>query len=204
MLVIDAADYVAKTNPVFCNDLQDFAKVCADAGSLRIIFVSSEGAALPLMHVSSAWSRMLKPPYEVPDIGSEEAVAFLVRRGLDRSRAVEAVRDITGGRFSLLLDVASKPSVKSIMANRHRLDIRTDTTLLEPSLTPHHPFFRERCTSKITTIEALLSRDKIDALLKANILAAHPDGTYTTHARHVEVFLCDAVGVLTEVKHGHE
>ena len=173
MLVIDAADNVAKTNPVFFNDLQDFAKVCADAGSLRIIFVSSEGAALPLMHLSSAWSRMLKPPYEVPDIGSEEAVAFLVRRGLDRSRAVEAVRDITGGRFSLL----------------------------------HHPLFRELCTSKITTINAaiaLLSRDKIDALLKANILAAHPDGTYTTHARHVEVFLCDAVGVLTEVKHGHE
>lgn len=105
--------------------------------------------------------------------------------------------------MALSLDVANKASVKSIVAIRRGLDIRT--ALLELGLTPHHPFFRELCTFKITTsYEALLSRDKMDALLKANILAAHPDGTYTTHARHVEAFLCDAAGVLTEVKHGRE
>ena len=200
VLVIDAADYIAKQEPIFFARLQDFAKVCADAGSLRIVFVSSEGVALPLMKLSSAWSRAL-PPYEVQDIGDLEAVEYLVERGVDRPRAEEAVRDITGGRFALLLYVASAASVKSIKAIRHELNTRTDTALLELGLTPNHPFFRELCTLKTTSNAAisLLSKDKIDALLKANIIAAHPDDTYSTHARHVEVFLRDAFGVLAEV-----
>ena len=207
VLVIDAADYIAKKAPVFFNDLQDFAKVCADAGSLRIVFVSIEGVALPLMQLSSAWTRAL-PPYEVQDIGDHEAVDYLVERGVDRPRAEEAVRDITGGRFALLLHVASAASVKSIQAIRHELDIKTGSDLKLMGLIPAHAFFRALVTTKrIERVAALdlLPRDTIDALLKANILAAHPDdGTYTTHARHVEVFLRDAFLVLTEAEHGHE
>ena len=31
------------------SDLQNFAKVCADMGTLRVVFVSSEGIVLPLV-----------------------------------------------------------------------------------------------------------------------------------------------------------
>ena len=56
VLVIDAADFVAKEDSHFLEQLQNFAKVCADMGTLRVIFVSSDGSLLPVMRASSAWS----------------------------------------------------------------------------------------------------------------------------------------------------
>ena len=39
----------------------------------------------------------------------------------------------------------------------------------------------------------LMEQEKISALLGLNILAAHPDGTYTFHSRHVESFFVGEV-----------
>lgn len=53
-LVLDAMDLVAKDDPAFFLVLQNFAKASADAGTLRVVFVFSDGAALPLLLSSSA------------------------------------------------------------------------------------------------------------------------------------------------------
>ena len=202
VLVIDHVEYIAKNNPAFFTDLQEFAKACAHAGSLRIVFVLSEGPSppLPLMQASSAWSHAL-PPFEIPDIDDHEATEYLVDSGLDRSRAAEAVRDITGGRFILLLSIANEARIKSIESIRHVHDISTSVALICLGLTPLHALFRELSTSKRVeggVARALLHKQKLDALLKANVLAFHPDGTYTAHARHVEVFLRDALASAAE------
>jgi hypothetical protein len=42
-------DLVAKKDAVFFSDLQDFAKACADNGNLRVVFIFSDGNALPLL-----------------------------------------------------------------------------------------------------------------------------------------------------------
>lgn len=82
--------------------LQDFAKACADGALL--VFVFSDGHALPMLQSSSASSRTERV-YEVGDISDQDVVAFVrahcggVR---DEAQAQELVRTITGGRFNLL------------------------------------------------------------------------------------------------------
>jgi hypothetical protein len=191
VLVIDAVDFVAKEDPAFFLQLQDFAKVCADMGTLRVVFVSSEGVVLPLMRASSAWSRAL-PPFEVQDIDDALAVDYLVDRGMAHPMAEEAVRTVTGGRFALLLHVASAAVVKPIADIRNELDIRTDSTLKELGFSPTHELFRALiAVGRFPSNKALdlLLPAELAALLKANIIALHPDGAYTVHARHVESFL---------------
>ena len=76
VLVIDAADRLAKEYPAFLGTLQDFAKDCADSKTLRVVFVSSDGAALPLLMARSARSRMARP-YEVGEVSDDQAVVHL-------------------------------------------------------------------------------------------------------------------------------
>jgi len=193
VLIIDAADYLAKKRPGFFSDLQDFAKVCADAGSLRVVFVSSEGAALPLMRASSAWSRLLKPPFEVHDISDDAAREFLVSRGMDAPGAAEeAVRTVTGGRFALLLDAASAAAAaKPVSAMREELHVATNVVLKGVGLAPGHALFHALVARGRVKSDAALDlapADALAALLRANVLALHPDGSYAFHARHVESF----------------
>ncbi len=113
VLVIDAADRVAQYDPKFFFVLQDFAKDCADKGILRVVFVSPEGVALPVLESSSAWSRALSP-IEEGEISDEDAVKYLESEGVIHDDAVDAVKNITGGRFSLLTDkVARRKSTRN-------------------------------------------------------------------------------------------
>ena len=57
VLVIDAADFIAKRDPVLMRSLQDFAKGQADKDGIRIVFASCEGPTLPLMMASSSIER---------------------------------------------------------------------------------------------------------------------------------------------------
>ena len=192
MLVIDAADYVAKKDPAFFRDLQDFAKASADAGALRVVFVSSEGVALPLMRASSAWSRALKPPYEVQDIDDAAAVAYLVSRRVAPPVAEEVVRTVTGGRFALLLDAAGAMPLLSVAAMRTELDVATNATLIKLGLVPTHAFFAELVAAGRVMSDAALTQlpaAALAALLADNVIALHTDGAYTVHSRHVEAFL---------------
>ena len=52
-LVLDAMDVIAKNDAAFFGEVQGFAKACADGGILRIVFIFSDGDALPLLLSSS-------------------------------------------------------------------------------------------------------------------------------------------------------
>ena len=82
-LVLDGVDYIAKGDEKFMGLLQDFAKNCADAGDLRVVFVSSDGTAPAFMMGRSAWSRAANPSRtEVGDIPDADARTFLVSSGV--------------------------------------------------------------------------------------------------------------------------
>src|SRR6185369_13567907 len=49
VLVLDQVDHIAKSDPKFLGILQDFAKNCADRGTLVIVFIASEGLVLQIM-----------------------------------------------------------------------------------------------------------------------------------------------------------
>ena len=95
-------DRVAEDDPAFFLVLQAYAKTCADNDSLRIVFVFSDGAALPLLLSSSAASRC-GDVYEVGEIDDAAAAAYVVERfGRDAAWAAELVATVTGGRFAAL------------------------------------------------------------------------------------------------------
>ena len=73
-LVLDGVDGIAEEGPQFLDMLQTFAKAAADAGVLRVVFVSSDDTA------PARWSRAAVP-VEVPvgDISDAEALNFLVK-----------------------------------------------------------------------------------------------------------------------------
>jgi hypothetical protein len=181
-------DLLAKKDKLFFSDLQDFAKRGADSGSLRVVFVSSEGVALPLLKASSAWSRA-GGAYEVQDLPDGLAVSFLEGQGVPFERATRVVRDITGGRLSLLLHLASTsvPDDATILT----LDDETQGGLLDAGVQPDHELFKALSDSDhigCSVAKKLVGQTALDALLAANILAVHPNSTYSFHSRHTAVF----------------
>jgi len=128
VLVLDQIDRIAKQDPRFLGILQDFAKDCADKGTIVIVFIASEGLVpqimkcrdvmifniliymvefllniIPIFTARSAWSRAIT--LDVGDIADKEAVKFLQDSGIDEKKAEDAVKYLTGGRFTLLKEV---------------------------------------------------------------------------------------------------
>jgi len=71
------------------------------------------------------------------------------------------------------------------------LDRGTKEAIALEGITEDHTFFKHLVQHR--TIDNgnainLLPFDKIQALLKRNVLAAHPNKTYTFHSRHVQTF----------------
>ena len=190
-LVIDAADLVAKKSEEFFHDLQEFAKKCADKKTMSVVFVSSEGVVLPLLMRASSWSRA-HDPFEVGDIPDVDAVTYLVKRGVPRDRAEDAVRTITGGRLALLIRYVGSHATKTNDQIRTELETDTGSALLKEALAADHALFRRlAAVGRLNKreAEALVGASKLEALLTSNVLSAHPDRTYTFHARHVEIFI---------------
>ena len=190
VLVIDDADIIAKENPAFLTLLQTAAKNGADTGTLRIVFVSSEGHALPLLQAHSHWSR--GRVHEVGDIEDEEAVKYLVDvKEVDETRASEAVEKITGGRFALLNEFARDSQKKTNEAILEELHDTTKERLLLLGVKADHELFQ-----MILHPEPLRSADaarlvgikNLDALAKGNIITIHNNGIVTFNSRHVESF----------------
>jgi hypothetical protein len=194
VLIIDSAERLAKKYPAFFEELQDFAKDRTDEGSLRVVFVSSDGSVLEQLQSRSAKSRMRKPPFEVGDVSDKEAVEFLKGNGVAEEQAEEAVRDITGGRFELLNDYLRVWRSAGNDATRQELFGETKKSLRLAGLSAHHELFRALVSGQRVKILSarLLFGDMADttlrALLDKNIIAAHPDLTLTFHSRHVESF----------------
>ena len=85
---------------------------------------------------------MLKPPFEVQDIGDDDAIEYLLGRSIARSVAEGAARTITGGRFSLLIDVASATANKPIAGITEELDDRAQSEVMVLKISPTHALFR--------------------------------------------------------------
>jgi hypothetical protein len=191
VLIIDGVELFAEKNPEFLANLQDFAKDRTDEGSLRMVFVSSDGSVLEQFQRRSAWSRA-HDPFEVGDISDKEAVEFLTRKGVAEEKAEEAVRDITGGRFELLNDYLHVS--ESNDAKRQQLFNETKKSLRLAGLSAHHELFRTLVAQKYVRDDPArdLCGDQHDQILRSlldmNIIAAHPDYTFTFHSRHVESF----------------
>lgn len=195
VLVIDGVDNIARKDADFFRALQLFAKECSTMGSLRIVFVLSEGRTLQTLRESSAWLSA-GMPFEVQDIDDDLAVAHLVSQGVVRPEAQEAVRTLAGGRFTLLSRVASSMPRQSLAAIKSELDVWTSVALITAGIAPTHGLFRELLAAgRVSSCEARTHLSDwggpktLDALLAAHILDLHHNGDCTAHARYIEVFL---------------
>jgi hypothetical protein len=194
VLIFDSSERIAKASPAFLAELQEFAKDMTDSGILRVVFVSSDGSVLAQLRGRSAWSRALKPPFEVGDISDADAVEFLKGKGVEEEQATEAVRDITGGRFALLTDYLSAyKSVGNKVALREFWNSIEEQLSERVKLPPDHAFFRkmvEQGCVDSATARSLVSEETRKALLSGNIVAAHYARTQalTFHSRYVETF----------------
>ena len=193
VLVIDSADVLAKKDPAFLEYLQDFAKNCADMGCLRIVFISSDGSALPLLMSRSAWSRAKEPAFEIGEISTKDAIHYLEERGVPTDLATRAVDTITGGLFTSLINfVSNYQEGKALDDIVIEMDGRTKKALLTFGFNVNHPVFLHLTAHKRIRSEVCLkmnmTREQIQLLVDNNILATHPDGTLTFHDRHVEVW----------------
>jgi hypothetical protein len=188
VLVIDAADRAVTENAELLFDLQNFAKDCADAGTLRVVFVSSEGVALPLLQSRSAWSRAMQP-LEVGQISDQEAVDYLQKRGVAPGDALDAVKTISGGRFSLLVAKTSRrQSNEEWLAE---LEGHVKGRLKRRGLSTTHKAFSallKGSAHETTLLECGLSSGDLEYLVKENILSRHSDGSFSFQARYVQKF----------------
>ena len=191
VLVVDSADRIAKKNPDFLGELQDFAKDCADDGNLRIVFISSDGSALPLMMARSSWSRAKKPPFEFGEIPDDPAVEYLTKKGVREDEAKVAVANLTGGLFVSLNDFATS-SLEGMTYEQlvEQRDSALAKKLRRLKVAPDHAMFQQlvKCKSVRTGDDLGMAESQVDLLLLDNILAAHPNETYTFHDRHTAVW----------------
>jgi hypothetical protein len=193
VLIIDGAERLAQKNPEFLAKLQRFAKDRTDEGSLRMVFVSSDGSVLEQLQSRSAWSRA-RDPFEVCDISDKEAVEFLKGQGVEQEKAEEAVRDITGGRFELLRKFVESWAANGTESTRQELYDKIRKDLDAMKIDERHELFRTLVsqTSLKERPARLLLGDRADTtlrtLLDKNIISAHPNLTFTFHSRHVESF----------------
>ena len=190
VLVLDGMDLVAKEDPAFFLKMQDFAKKSADMGTLNVMFVISNGHALPLLQSSSAITRA-GVIYEVGDISDEEATKWLIKEyAVNDTKAAALVHQIAGGCFPLLTMCGI--SKKSVGAISEELDTKTEEDLQQAGVSPDALLFRSLLSLKrIKRNKALemLPEAQVQELLSLNILFAHPDRTYSLHDRHVERFM---------------
>lgn len=199
-LVIDAADIIAKQDPAFFRVLQGVAKAGGDkTRKFNLAFVLNEGAALSLLEDNGIKSRMSRP-FEVGDISDAEAAVFLVGRyGVAREVADTIVASYTGGRFALLNSVGDDMkrgiSFEEICKVAHKA---LDKNLTDLGIDVDHELFKLLVKDKrYDTNEARklkgMSANILDQLVKHNILALHPNETYTFQSRYVETFFARSI-----------
>jgi len=136
VLVIDNVNRLVVDAPQILRELQDFAKDHADRSDVIVVFVSSEGIAPRFLQGRSSWSRA-EAPYEIGDIGECEAEKFLVARGVNEADAKKAVKEVAGGRFKLLNQVAggfSKGKTYEVTKKEILADVRRELEGLDYAL----------------------------------------------------------------------
>ncbi|RIB30803.1 P-loop containing nucleoside triphosphate hydrolase protein [Gigaspora rosea] len=195
VLVLDQVDRIAKRDPMFFEILQDFAKDCADRGTLVIVFIASDGLVPRVMQSRSAWSRA-KIPFEVGDISDDEAMEFLQGSGIDKKNAEDVVKYLTGGRFILLRDFQKESRYDAnskILFSELKKEMFTqiERSLDTVDLPVNHKFFIKLIETKhmdIKQAKTIIPLNMIRKLVEANIIKEHEDRTVSFHSRYIETY----------------
>lgn len=104
------------------------------------------------------------------------------------------VKNITGTRFALLNRVkAERDNLDKVKAWENQLHVKTQMTLARNGIPAGHSLFARMLDApgqRLTWVqlhlgEGCVSEAQVAALVKAHVLAAHPDETFTCAARHV-------------------
>ena len=133
------------------------------------------------------------------EIEDDEAVDYLVSKGINKENATDAVARITGGRFALLNDYVADHqdglTNDQILANSK---FRTKVALVNADIKPTDKLFRTVSTGSLEASEAMLlvGRDKLSKLTRYNIIVIHPaTGLVAFNSRHIQTFFTET-GVL--------
>jgi len=194
VLVIDAADKLAKWNSVFFRYLQEFAKESADSGIIRVVFVFSDSVALPtLRDKTNSYNSRLGTIVEVGDIADEDAIKFLEKQyKMENTKATEMVKTITGGRFKMLYEYGK--STDTLAKIREELNDDAETTLNYLKISPSAPIFFKLLEAgpsglPIKIASTLIEKEKCSLLLQNNIISQHPNRRYTFYSRQIEKYI---------------
>ena len=101
-LFIDGADLLTKYNRDLFVRILVQAKILANDGDLTTVFVSSEGAVVPLIQETSGVSRCNKF-FEVGDVDDDEGIKYLVQKGFSEELSRIFI-NYAGGRCIYLVN----------------------------------------------------------------------------------------------------
>ncbi|KJE92336.1 hypothetical protein CAOG_08693 [Capsaspora owczarzaki ATCC 30864] len=195
-LVIDAVDMIAQQGPALLHAIQKFAKAAADEQLLNVVLVTCDVSNLPELKASSAMTRARV--VEVGDLTDQQAVTYLVRRDIHEDLAKRAVAEIAGGRLILLNNLADDLLFKTVDEIFEVFSSRTESSLqrLIDDLALYNAtsvVHKTLCdlthgALHIDIVHCALGKDLTKKLLAThiNILAYHPNDTYTLHSRYVQ------------------
>jgi hypothetical protein len=142
-----------------------------------------------MLQSSSLWSRALCP-VEIGEISDEDATKYLESRGAGHNDAMDAVKNVTGGRVTPLTHKAS--SSESNKEWMERLESNVQVKLITQNIQTLHKAFNlllsDHGVGMSTLVDNKLSVPDIDYLLKQNIFSLHSNGTYSFQARFVQRF----------------
>jgi hypothetical protein len=123
-------DNVNILDPNLLIQLQRLAKTAADRREYMVVFVTSEGAAVPLLLAQSAKSRMVQ--YVVPDLSEAEAKSMLSKRY--KPADVDFIYgNLTGGRLAHITRFLGK-ATPEIAIDVLVSDVRGDLVKIPPKV----------------------------------------------------------------------
>ena len=96
---------------------------------------------------------------------------------------------------------AALPNVAAVMSKIELLEMKLEGSLATVAVPRNHAFFRalaakNRANSSLRR-KTGISNEVLTSLLKANIIVAHPDETFSFHSRFVERYFEDSLSVLS-------
>ena len=191
VLVIDAVDKIYKKDPDLLFDIQALAKDGADSGCLRVVFVISETSAFEMLQSHSHASR--SEVFVVGEIEDNDAVEYLVSKGINKKNAIDAVARITGGRFALLNSYVSAHqrgvTNDQVLTNYKRA---TKSTLKHISVNVTDDVFRAVSTGSLFEDDDSVSVEKLAQLTRENILTLNPSTRLVAfNSRHIQTFFTE-------------
>jgi hypothetical protein len=211
-IIIDSADRLVESNPQLFRMLQYFATHCVDSNKLRFVFVSENGLLFKKLIETSSGDRSHRDwgVVDISQLYEQEAMVFLLSKGIPLELAEKFYKSITGGLRSLLTKVVTEfEHGKDFETILQELDGNLEKTLDEIGMEPSHRLFQTLLTdpsAEVTYKAALellkgptlpgnapekqLAAEKLfDTLLKRNILTLDSYEKYSFPSNHVKEWM---------------